>query len=65
MKIQKNVIHKTEFGCYGNWVTVIPKKIVDIKENSNYIGIEYEYVSNGQKVVMYSHKSEIDIESFR
>ena len=64
MKIQKNVTRKTEFGCYGNWVTVTPKKIVDIKENSNYIGIEYEYISNGQKVVMYSHKNEIDFKSF-
>lgn len=65
MKIQKNVTHKTEFGCYGNWVTVTPKRIVDFKEDSNYIGIEYEYVSNGQKVVMYSDKSEVDFDSFK
>ena len=62
MKVQRNEWQNHEVGCYGNFVTLKALRII-AKDNS-YYGIEY-IDKDGNKQVLYSHYSEIDIESFR
>ena len=62
MKVKWNEWQKHEVGCYGNFVTLKALRII-AKDNS-YYGIEY-IDKDGNKQVLYSHYSEIDIESFR
>lgn len=62
MKVKKNEWQKQEVGCYGNFVTLKALRIIT-KDNS-YYGIEY-IDKDGNKQVLYSHYSEIDIESFK
>lgn len=61
MKTRKNEWQKHEVGCYGNFVTLKALKIVE--KDGAYYGIEY-IDQNGKKQVLYSHKSDIDVESF-
>lgn len=62
MKVKRNEWQKQEVGCFGNFVTLKALRIIN--KNSAYYGIEY-IDKDGNKQVLYSHKSEIDIESFR
>lgn len=62
MKVRRNEWQKQEVGCYGNFVTLKALRIIN--KNNAYYGIEY-IDKNGNKQVLYSHYSEIDIESFR
>ena len=62
MKVRRNEWQKQEVGCYGNFVTLKALRIIN--KNNAYYGIEY-IDKDGNKQVLYSHKSEIDIESFR
>ena len=62
MKVKRNKWQKQEVGCYGNFVTLKALRIIN--KNNAYYGIEY-IDKDGSKQVLYSHKSEIDIESFK
>lgn len=59
----KNKKIKTEYGCYGNFVTVTPLEIAN-NDNGNYIGVTMRF-TDGSTEVMYAHKSEIDFDSFK
>lgn len=61
MKVKKNEWQKHEVGCYGNFVILKALKIVN-KDNAFY-GIEY-IDKNGKKEVLYSHYTDIDVNSF-
>lgn len=61
MKVKKNEWQREEVGCYGNFVTLKALRIVE--KDGAYYGVEY-IDKNGKKQVLYSHKSEIDVESF-
>lgn len=53
---------RIEYGCYGNYTTVVPLRVVDKRDRHS--GVEVRFTFDNRVDTIYSSNSEIDFDSF-